>query len=107
LRALAVQALAQWAVDIWLRAVMVPEGLAEEGGKALAKWRSSSLSSSSSAAAGAAGWAGAAAAEQETQSVKRGGRAVLFRLKGLGKGAAGAMMMVVVMVMIVLVFLRV
>jgi len=68
--------------------------LAKEGGRALAKWRSS-LSSSLAAAA---------AAERETRLVKRGGRAALFRLKGLGRGTAEAMMMVMI---IVLVFLRV
>jgi hypothetical protein len=55
-----VQALAQQAADIWLRAVIVPKGLAEERERALAKWRSSLLLSLSSAVAGAARAAGAA-----------------------------------------------
>jgi hypothetical protein len=46
----------------------------------------------------------AAAAEQETWSVRRGGRTALFYLKGLGKGTAEAMIIVII---IVLVFLRV
>jgi hypothetical protein len=106
-RVLLEQALARRRAGIRLRAVKALVGLLEEGGRALARWRSSSSSSSSissggvaKAAAAAASSAAvvvagaAAAAERESRSVGRGVQAVLFFLKG-----GEAMVFVVVVVL--------
>jgi hypothetical protein len=89
--------LAQRRAGIRLRAVKALVGLLEEGGRALARWRSSSSSSSSSMSLGRVAKAAAAAAipsaavvvagaaaaaERESWSVGRGVQAVLFFLKG-------------------------